>query len=87
MAMEVLLSRAQAVGGATNSPCEVAASRRQGFNVTIDPNTRAYPFLIREFVEFFFPGDSWLLARQLAWIDQQMARNRRPAVFLFRTVM
>jgi hypothetical protein len=51
-----------------------------------DPSTPASQLLIREFDEFFFPGNSWSLARQLAWIDEQMARHPRRATFLFLNV-
>jgi hypothetical protein len=51
-----------------------------------DPSTPASQLLIREFDEFFFPGNSWSLARQLAWIDQQMARHPGSAIFLFLNI-
>jgi hypothetical protein len=51
-----------------------------------DPSTPAAQLLISEFDEFFYPGDSRSLARQLAWIDQQLARHPRRAIFLFLNI-
>jgi hypothetical protein len=51
-----------------------------------DPGTPAARFLIDEFEEFFFPGDSWSLAPQLAWIDQQLAAASGSPVFLFLNI-
>jgi hypothetical protein len=51
-----------------------------------DPGTPAAQLLIREFDEFFFPGNFWSLARQLAWIDAQIARHSDRALFLFLNV-
>jgi arylsulfatase A-like enzyme len=51
-----------------------------------DPSTPASRLLISGFDEFFFPGNSWSLARQLAWIDQQMARHARSPIFLFLNI-
>ncbi len=51
-----------------------------------DPNTPAAQLLISEFDEFFYAGNYWSLRRQLAWIDQQLARHSRSPVFLFLNV-
>ena len=51
-----------------------------------DPATPAAQLLISEFDEFFYPGNSWSLARQLAWIDEQLAQLGGKPVFLFLNV-
>lgn len=51
-----------------------------------DPDTPAAQLLIGEFDEFFYPGNSWSLARQLAWIDQQLERHSGSPVFLFLNI-
>src|SRR5215475_5439870 len=48
-----------------------------------DPSTPAPQLLISDFDEFFYPGNSWSLRRQLAWIDQQLLRHSRSPVFVF----
>ena len=40
-----------------------------------NPDTPAARLLIGDFDEFFYPGNSWSLARQLSWIDQQLERH------------
>ena len=61
----------------------VAGFKRLGYAVLgsgavnwFDPGTPAAQLLIREFDEFFFPGNFWSLARQLAWIDAQIEIGR-----------
>ena len=51
-----------------------------------DPDTEAPRLLIDEFDEFFYPGNSWSLARQLTWIDQQLSRRSGTPVFLFLNI-
>ena len=51
-----------------------------------DPGTPAAQLLISEFDEFFYPGNTWSLARQLAWIDQQLARRDGVPTFLFLNI-
>ncbi|HEY9420408.1 MAG TPA: class I SAM-dependent methyltransferase [Thermoanaerobaculia bacterium] len=51
-----------------------------------DPGTPAAQILISEFDEFFYPGNSWSLARQLAWIEEQLARHPQKPVFLFLNI-
>ena len=51
-----------------------------------DPETPAARLLTSEFDEFFYPGDSWSLARQLAWIDGRLAGHPESPVFLFLNV-
>lgn len=51
-----------------------------------DPSTPAPQLLISEFDEFFYPGNSWSLARQLAWIDEQLAEHAQSPVFLFLNI-
>jgi Methyltransferase domain len=51
-----------------------------------NPDTPAARFLIGDFDEFFYPGNSWSLARQLAWIDQQLEGHAGRPVFLFLNV-
>jgi hypothetical protein len=51
-----------------------------------DPATPAAQLLISDFDEFFYPGDSWSLARQLAWIDHQISRSSRSPIFLFLNI-
>ena len=36
-----------------------------------DPDTETGRCLTSEFDEFFYPGRTWLLAKQLAWIEEQ----------------
>jgi hypothetical protein len=51
-----------------------------------NPGTPASQFLIEEFDEFFYPGNCWSLARQLAWIDQRLAQHPGAPTFLFLNV-
>jgi hypothetical protein len=51
-----------------------------------DPDTPAARLLMDEFDEFFYPGNSWSLARQLAWIGRQLERPSRSPVFLFLNI-
>jgi hypothetical protein len=51
-----------------------------------DPGTPSSRMLIGDFDEFFFPGDSWSLGRQLTWVDGQLARHSRQPIFLFLNV-
>jgi predicted O-methyltransferase YrrM len=51
-----------------------------------DPGTPAAQLLISDFDEFFYPGNSWSLERQLDWIDQQMTQGVGSPVFLFLNV-
>jgi hypothetical protein len=51
-----------------------------------DPGTPAAQLLIGDFDEFFYPGNSWSLARQLAWADEKLSRHRRAPIFLFLNV-
>jgi hypothetical protein len=51
-----------------------------------DPSTPAAQLLISEFDEFFYPGNSWSLARQLAWIDEKLAHHSRSAILLFLNI-
>ena len=51
-----------------------------------DPSTPTSQLLISEFDEFFYPGNSWSLARQLAWIDAQLARHAGGPIFLFLNI-
>ena len=51
-----------------------------------DPGTPAAQLLISDFDEFFYPGNSWSLNRQLTWIDQQLARCSGSPVFLFLNI-
>ena len=55
-----------------------------------DPSTPTGQALISDFEEFFYPGDSWSLPRQLDWIDQQLAQYEGQyegsPVFLFLNV-
>jgi len=48
-----------------------------------DPGTPAPHLLISDFDEFFYPGNSWSLVRQLMWIDDQLAHHQQTPVFLF----
>ncbi len=50
-----------------------------------DPSTPAAQVLISEFDEFFYPGNTWSLARQLSWADERAGRQDGP-VFLFLNV-
>ena len=51
-----------------------------------DPSTEAAQLLIGEFDEFLYPGNSWSLGRQLAWIDQQLAQSSGSPIFLFLNI-
>jgi len=51
-----------------------------------DPSTAATQLLISEFEEFFYPGNSWSLTRQLAWIDQRLAQHPQSPIFLFLNI-
>jgi hypothetical protein len=51
-----------------------------------DPSTPAPRLLTSEFDEFFYPGDSWSLGRQLAWIETQLARRPGSPAFVFVNV-
>jgi predicted O-methyltransferase YrrM len=51
-----------------------------------DPSTEAAQLLISEFDDFFYPGNSSSLARQLAWIDQRLASHLEAPVFLFLNI-
>jgi len=51
-----------------------------------DPSTPAAQLLISELDEFFYSGNSWSLARQLAWIEQQLAQHPRSPIFLFLNI-
>jgi hypothetical protein len=51
-----------------------------------DPSTPASQLLVSEFDEFFYPGNSWSLARQLAWIEQRMALHPRSPTLVFLNV-
>jgi predicted O-methyltransferase YrrM len=51
-----------------------------------DPSTPTAQTLISDFDEYFYPGNSWSLARQLAWIDQQLAQHGGAPTFLFLNI-
>jgi hypothetical protein len=51
-----------------------------------DPSTPAAQLLIGDFDEFFYPGNYWSLARQLAWIDEKLARHPGSALLLFLNI-
>jgi len=51
-----------------------------------DPSTPTAQLLISDFDEFFYPGNSWSLARQLAWIEEQLARHPQSPIFLFLNI-
>lgn len=51
-----------------------------------DPSTPAARLLIGEFDEFFYPGNSWSLARQLSWIDRRLTEAAQSPVFLFLNI-
>jgi hypothetical protein len=51
-----------------------------------DPSTPAAQLLIGEFDEFFYPGNSWSLERQLAWAYEKLSRHRSSPIFLFLNV-
>ncbi|MEO8502455.1 MAG: sulfatase-like hydrolase/transferase [Acidobacteriota bacterium] len=64
--------------------------KRQGYKTIgsgavawFDPNTAAAQLLISEFDEFFYPGNSWSLDRQLAWVDQKLEQHAASPIFLF----
>ena len=71
----------------------VAGFRRLGYAAFgtgavgwFDPATPAARLLVDDFEEFFYPGDSWSLRRQLAWLDERLrAAGPRP-VFAFLNV-
>ena len=51
-----------------------------------DPETSAARMLVRQFDEFFYPGDTWSLGRQLAWIDDRLNRYVPSPIFLFLNI-
>jgi len=51
-----------------------------------DPGTPTSQLLIGDFDEFFYPGDSWSLGRQLAWIDHRLESSSGRPVFLFLNI-
>lgn len=51
-----------------------------------DPGTTTAQILISDFDEFFYPGNSWSLGRQIAWIDGWLVKRSGVPVFLFLNV-
>ncbi|HZT44247.1 MAG TPA: hypothetical protein VFA07_18930 [Chthonomonadaceae bacterium] len=50
-----------------------------------NPRTEAAQPLIRDFEKFYFPGDYFFLRQQVAWMQSQLDRARRP-VFAFMNI-
>ncbi|HQL01606.1 MAG TPA: sulfatase-like hydrolase/transferase [Smithellaceae bacterium] len=50
-----------------------------------DPARKTGRVLTRDFSDFFFPGDTYHLDKQLAWLSQALKHNDRP-VFLFLNI-
>lgn len=50
-----------------------------------DPARKTGRVLTRDFHEFYFPGDTWFLEKQLDWIGQKLKKNDRP-VFVFLNI-
>ena len=51
-----------------------------------DPAQPAGRSLIADFDEFYYPGNCWSLARQLAWVDDRLASREAQPVFVFVNV-
>lgn len=47
-----------------------------------DPATQTGQHLTQDFDRFYYPGNTWSLARQIDWLGRQLAGNSRP-VFAF----
>lgn len=51
-----------------------------------NPDTPTGKMLTMDFDDFYFPGDSWSLKRQLSWINERLADVGVRPVFLFLNV-
>ncbi len=51
-----------------------------------DPSAPASQLLLGEFDEFYYPGYSWSLPRQLEWIDDRLTQRRGTPIFLFLNI-
>lgn len=77
-----------------NGPNVIEGFRRLGYRTIgsgavgwFDPNTETGAVLSQPFDAFFYPGDTWSLRRQLAWIDQELtAQPDTTPTFIFLNV-
>lgn len=84
----------QADGIQLNGPNVIEGFRRLGYRTIgsgavgwFDPATETGAVLSNPFDSFFYPGDTWSLRRQLAWIDQELkALPKTTPTFVFLNI-
>lgn len=51
-----------------------------------DPQTPTGQLLTRDFAQYYYPGDTYSLDKQLEWVSDQVHRSRQQPVFVFMNI-